>query len=92
MERNVLFLTAIRRQTWNVLQSNMASTPVPTFRQFTHSTFWHDHHDGTTHFQRASELSQKSPQSLRLFLMMTSVTASKTNWTLLVSVAHVKCV
>jgi len=44
----------------------------------------------TQDFQRASY--QKSPQSLRLFLMMTSVTASKTNWTLLVSVAHVKCV
>ena len=35
---------------------------------------------------------QKSPQSLRLFLMMTSVTASKTNWILVVSVAHVKWV
>ena len=37
-------------------------------------------------------LIQNKPQSLRLFLMMTSVTASKTNWMLLVSVAHVKCV
>lgn len=35
---------------------------------------------------------QKRPQSLRLFLMMTSVTASNTNWMLLVSVAHVKWV
>ena len=35
---------------------------------------------------------QKRPQSLRLFFMMTSVTASNTNWTLFVSVAHVKCV
>ena len=35
---------------------------------------------------------QKSPQSLRLFLMITSVTASNTNCTLFVSVAQVKCV
>lgn len=35
---------------------------------------------------------QKRPQSFRLFLMMTSVTASNTNCTFLVSVAHVKCV
>lgn len=35
---------------------------------------------------------QKSPQSFRLFLMMTSVTASKTNCTFLVSVAQVKWV
>lgn len=35
---------------------------------------------------------QKRPQSFRLFFMMTSVTASKTNCTFLVSVAHVKWV
>jgi len=34
----------------------------------------------------------KRPQSRKLFLMMTSVTASSTNWTLLVSVATVNCV
>lgn len=35
---------------------------------------------------------QKRPQSFRLFFMMTSVTASNTNCTFLVSVAHVKWV
>lgn len=40
----------------------------------------------------AGNSAQKRPQSLRLFLIMTSVTASNTNWMLLVSVAHVKCV
>lgn len=35
---------------------------------------------------------QKRPQSLRLFLIITSVTASNTNWILLVSVAQVKWV
>lgn len=44
----------------------------------------------TTHLSSAG--SQKSPQSFRLFLMMTSVTASKTNCTFLVSVAQVKWV
>lgn len=33
---------------------------------------------------------QQRPMYLRLFCMMTSVTASKTNWMLLVSVAQVK--
>lgn len=44
----------------------------------------------TTHLGSAGP--QKSPQSFRLFLMMTSVTASKTNCTFLVSVAQVKWV
>lgn len=34
---------------------------------------------------------QQRPMYLRLFWMMTSVTASNTNWMLLVSVAQVKC-
>jgi hypothetical protein len=33
---------------------------------------------------------QYRPQSFKLFLIMTSVTASNTNWILFVSVAHVK--
>lgn len=37
----------------------------------------------------AEEPPQKSPQSLRFSLMMMSVTASKTNLTFCVSVAHV---
>lgn len=44
------------------------------------------------HFFPINCKTQKRPQSFRLFFMMTSVTASKTNCTFLVSVAHVKWV